>query len=97
MNKTLIFITIVCYSSFISAVRNSIGISEENQVLVWVDHRLSEHHPESTNIAHVFDFDGTDRNVGNITFVTYDYDLVRIFSSFFHFFYKSTYKNFKYF
>lgn len=71
----IIFLTILSCLAYANA-RQSIGTIEENQVLVWVQHKLTPVHPEKTNMTHVFDFQGADRNVQRITFITFDYETV---------------------
>lgn len=83
-NSILILVTVACCISFVTAyiVSNAIGVAEKDQVLVWVGHKFTPIHPEKTNITHEFEFDGATRNVERITFITYDYELVRKNSNF---------------
>lgn len=71
----ILVLTIISCFAYVST-KNSIGKAEKDQVLLWVDHKQTPVYPKISNLTHEFDFDGTDRNVDRITFITYDYDTV---------------------
>lgn len=79
MTKLNFFVLLAVISglTYISAYQASIGKAEKDQELLWVELKQTPFQPERKNITHEFVFDGSDRNVNRITFITFDHEMVR--------------------